>query len=453
MGSVGLSFGTPTSGQGFDVASTVAQIVTNLQGAETPYKTQLTALQAQDTAISGLGSLLSTLYGDMQGLTDPAGILASKQGSSSDTNSLALTGATSQAVAGSHSITVTKLAQNATSYSAAIPAADTLAGSITLQVGSQPATTIAVNSQNPTLSGLAAAINQAGVGINASVISDSSGARLSLVSTTSGAAGALTIGSTQLQDASSGSLSFTPGQAGQDAQLSVDGIPLSSSSNTVSNVIPGVTFQLLNITSSPVQVQIANDTGSATTAISTFVKDYNAVVSALNAQEGKDSSGNAEPLFGNPLIASIQQQLSSGLTTQQASGIRSVGDLGFQVNSDGTLTINNDTLTHALTNQFTDVQNFFQAAGSFGVKMMTAVNNSGSSNPLGTLNQATQSNARIESSLNDSVATMDASIATQKTQLTAQLNAANQTLQLIPLQVNEINQLYSAITGYNTTKA
>jgi flagellar hook-associated protein 2 len=453
MGSVGLSFGTPTSGQGFDVASTVAQIVTNLQGAETPYKTQLTALQAQDTAISSLGSLLSTLYGDMQGLTDPAGILASKQGSSSDTNSLALTGATSHAVAGSHSITVTKLAQNATSYSAAIPAADTLAGSITLQVGSQPATTIAVNSQNPTLSGLAAAINQAGVGINASVISDSSGARLSLVSTTSGAAGALTIDSTQLQDASSGSLSFTPGQAGQDAQLSVDGIPLSSSSNTVSNVIPGVTFQLLNITSSPVQVQIANDTGSATTAISTFVKDYNAVISALNAQEGKDSSGNAEPLFGNPLIASIQQQLSSGLTTQQAGGIRSVGDLGFQVNGDGTLTINNDTLTQALTNQFTDVQNFFQAAGSFGVKMMTAVNNSGSSNPLGTLNQATQSNARIESSLNDSVATMDASIATQKTQLTAQLNAANQTLQLIPLQVNEINQLYSAITGYNTTKA
>jgi flagellar hook-associated protein 2 len=451
MGSVGLSFGTPTSGQGFDVASTVAQIVTNLQGAETPYKTQLTALQAQDTAISSLGSLLSTLYGDMQGLTDPAGILASKQGSSSDTNSLALTTATSQAVAGSHSITVTKLAQNATSYSAAIPATDTLAGSITLQVGSQPATTIAVNSQNPTLSGLAAAINQAGAGINASVISDSSGARLSLVSTTSGAAGAITVGSTQLQDASSGSfLSFTPGQQGQDAQLVVDGIPLSSSSNSVSNVIPGVTFQLLNITSSPAQVQIANDTGSATTAISTFVKDYNAVVSALNAQEGKDSSGNAEPLFGNPLIASIQQQLSSALTKQQASGMRSIGDLGLQVNGDGTLTINNDTLTQALTNQFTGVQSFFQGAGSFGVNMMTAANSSGSSAPLGTLKQAAQSNARIESSLNDSVATMDASIATQKTQLTAQLNAANQTLQLIPLQVNEINQLYSAITGYNT---
>src|SRR4030081_2100708 len=106
MGTVGLSFGTPTSGQGFDVAATVTQIVTTLQGAETPYKTQLTALQAQDTAISSLGGLLSTLSTDLQGLTDPTGVLAGKQGSSSDTNTLALTTATSQATAGSHTITV-----------------------------------------------------------------------------------------------------------------------------------------------------------------------------------------------------------------------------------------------------------------------------------------------------------------------------------------------------------
>ena len=450
MGSVGLSFGTPTSGQGFDVASTVAQIVGNLQGAETPYKTQLTALQAQDTAISSLGGLLSTLYSDLQGLTDPAGVLASKQGSSSDTNSLALTTATSQAVAGSHSITVGKLAQNATAYSAAIHAADALAGSITLQIGAQPATTIAVGSQNATLSGLAAAINQAGAGVRASVISDASGARLSLVSNTIGAAGAITIDSTQLQDASSGApLSFNPGQQAQDAQLIVDGIPLSSSTNTVSNVIPGVTFQLLNTTTSPVQVQIANDTGSATTSITTLVTDYNAVITALNAQEGKDSSGNAEPLFGNSLVSSIQQQFSSALTSQQGAGIRTIADLGLQVNGNGTLTVNNDTLTQALTSQFADVQNFFQAKSSFGVSMMTAVNSSGSSDPLGTLNQAAQSNARMEGSLNASVSTLEASIATQKTQLTAQLNAANQTLQLIPLQVNEINQIYSAITGYN----
>jgi flagellar hook-associated protein 2 len=456
MGTVGLSFGTPTSGQGFDVAATVTQIVTTLQGAETPYKTQLTALQAQDTAISSLGGLLSTLSTDLQGLTDPTGVLAGKQGSSSDTNTLALTTATSQATAGSHTITVGQLAQNSTYYSAAISSSDLLSGSIQLQIGSQAAKTIAVSAApNNTLSGLAAAINQAGAGVAASVITDASGSRLSLVSTTSGAAGQISVNATNLQDTSSGSpVSFTAGQPGQDATLVVDGIPLSSASNTVSNVIPGVTFQLLNTTttSSPVQVQITNDTGTAASAVSTFVKDYNAVVNALNAQEGKDSSGNPEPLFGNPIISALQQQLSSAITTQQSSGIRTAFDLGMQLNGDGTLTLNTDTLTQAMNSQYGNVQNFFQSAGGFGMTMMTAVNNSGSTASLGTLHLAAQSNASIEANLNNSIANLESSIATQKTQLTAQLNAANQTLQMIPLQVSEINQIYSAITGYNVNR-
>ena len=122
MGTIGLSFGSPTSGQGIDVASTVTQLVTQLQSAEQPYKTQLTSLQAQDTAISSLGTLLSTLSTDVQGLTDPAGLLSGKQGSSSDTNTLQLLSASTQAIAGSHSITVQKLAQTSTLASSAVSA-------------------------------------------------------------------------------------------------------------------------------------------------------------------------------------------------------------------------------------------------------------------------------------------------------------------------------------------
>ena len=70
MGTVGISFGSPTAGTGFDVSSTVSQIVANLQNVETPWKTQLTALQSQDTAISSLGSLLSTLSTDISGFTN-----------------------------------------------------------------------------------------------------------------------------------------------------------------------------------------------------------------------------------------------------------------------------------------------------------------------------------------------------------------------------------------------
>jgi len=57
MGTVGLSFGSPTSGAGFDVSATVSAIVANLQNVETPWKTQLAALQSQDAAISSLGQI------------------------------------------------------------------------------------------------------------------------------------------------------------------------------------------------------------------------------------------------------------------------------------------------------------------------------------------------------------------------------------------------------------
>jgi len=76
MGAVGLNFGSPTSGQGFDVTSTVNQIVTNLQSIERPWKDQLTALQDRDTALSSLGTQLSTLTSDLQALTDFNGTMA-----------------------------------------------------------------------------------------------------------------------------------------------------------------------------------------------------------------------------------------------------------------------------------------------------------------------------------------------------------------------------------------
>ncbi len=136
MGTIGLSFGSPTSGQGINVASTVAQMVTQLQATETPYKNQLTALQSQDTVISNLGSLLSTLSNDISALTDPAGILSGKQGSSSDTNTLALLSATTTASAGSHTVTVQQLAQTSTEASSAVAANDTLSGSFTFHIGS-----------------------------------------------------------------------------------------------------------------------------------------------------------------------------------------------------------------------------------------------------------------------------------------------------------------------------
>ena len=111
MGTVGLAFGSPTSGTGFNVSSTVAEIVGNLQKVETPWQSQLTSLESQDSVISSLGSLFSNLSTDVSSLTDPEGILAQKEGSSSDSNVLELTAATSSAAAGTHTVVVHNLAE------------------------------------------------------------------------------------------------------------------------------------------------------------------------------------------------------------------------------------------------------------------------------------------------------------------------------------------------------
>jgi flagellar hook-associated protein 2 len=454
MGTVGIAFGSPTSGQGFDVTSTVNQLVTNLQAVETPWKMQLTSLQAEDTALTSIGSDLSSLSTAFQSLTDFEGVLSEKQGSSSDTSVLQLTGAASNAVAGSHAIVVTGLAQTSSQYSDAVSASDTLSGTLTLAVGGGAAQTITIGSSNNTLSSLADAINSGNYGVTANVVTTSGGERLSLVSNTSGAAGGITVGGT-LQDATtSTAVNFTPGQAGQDAALTVDGVAITSASNTVTNAIQGVTIQLLSAApSTDVQVEITNNNSDVESALNSFVTAYNKVIGDLTTQEGKDSSGNPEPLFGNPAVATIQEQLQSALAFVQAgSGISSVTQLGISTNSDGTLSLDTDTLQNALNSNYQDVVNFFQPSASFtsfGGNLNTVVDNLGNSAPNGAVYLTLQQNAAQESSLNASISNEETRISAEKAQLTTQLNEANYVLEQIPSQIDQINEIYSAITGFN----
>jgi flagellar hook-associated protein 2 len=448
MGTVGLSFGSASSGQGFDVTTTVTQILASEKAIETPWNNQLTALKAQDTVLTSLGTDLSTLSTSLQALTDFQGVFSAKLGSSSNTNVLGLTSASSTAVAGSHTITVSQLAQTSSNASTAVSAANnTLSGTLTIQ-----GHTFNVDSadNNNTLSSLSAAINGADIGVTASVITDSSGSRLSIVSGTSGAAGQLTI-SANLTDASSNPVTFpsSSGQAGQDANLVVDGVSVTSPSNTVTTVIPGITFQLLALSSTPVQVQITDDTTSIGTAISSFVSAYNKVIGDINTQETNNSS-SPPALLGSPVLAQLQGALTGSLFTGAASGsINNITQLGISMNNDGTLTLNADTLNGALNSHLADVTGFLQNSGSFGQMMSTTLNNLGTQAPNGSIFLAQQQNAAQETALNADISNEDALLSAQKTQLTNELNTANQILQSIPSQLNQINEIYSAITGFN----
>lgn len=446
MSTVGLSFGSATSGTGFDVSTTVTAIQASELAIETPWKNQLTALEAQDTVLTTLGTDLSTLTTSLQTLTDAEGAFSTKEGSSSNTDLLSLTSANSTASAGSHTVVINSLAQTSSEVSGVISASDTLSGSLTIQ-----GTVFTIDSSDDTLATLSAAINSASIGVTASVVTDTTGSRLSLVSGTSGTAGQLTVTSS-LSGASAGTIAFQTGQLGADASLTVDGVSVTSSSNTVSNVIAGVTFQLLGASAgTDIQVEITNDNTAIATDMSSFVSAYNAVIAEINTQEGKDSSGNAEPLYGSPTLAMIQSQLTGSLFGGTASGtINNITQLGISVADDGTLTLNTDTLNTVLNSSFSDVTGFLQNTGSFGQSMASTLNNLGTTAPDGAVYLAQQQNSTQETALNSDISKEDALLATQKTQLTSELNTANEILQSIPSQLNEVNEMYSAITGYNT---
>ncbi len=452
MGTVGINFGSATSGAGFDVSSTVGAIVANLKSVETPWQNQLTSLKTEDTAFTSIGSDLGALSTSLQALTDFQGVMASKLGSSSDTNVLSLSSAGATAVAGSHSIVVSRLAQTSSYSTNPIAAAHTLSGALTILAGNGAATTIpAVAGQSDTLSTYAAAINSAGIGVAASVITDSRGSRLSLVSQTSGAGGQLTVTGALADATTASALTLNQGLPGQDALLNVDGVDIDSGSNTVTGAIPGVTFQLLSADpSTTIQVQIANDNGSVTSAFSSFISAYNTVARDLTTQEGNNSSGSPEPLFGNPIVSQLQTALSLALTSGAASGgIGNLAQLGISVNLDGTLALNTSTLNSALNSNYSGVVGFLQNADSFGENLQTTLDTLGNQSPTGALTLALASNSAQEKTLNDNVTAEDQLIATQQTNLTNRLNAANRILQAIPQQLTEIDQLYNAITGYN----
>jgi flagellar hook-associated protein 2 len=248
---------------------------------------------------------------------------------------------------------------------------DTLSGSLTIQ---GHIFTVDSANNDTTLASLASAINSAGIGVSANVITDSNGSRLSLVSKTSGVAGQLSVTGLSLSGASAGPITFPTSQPGLDASLTVDGVPITSSSNTVSDAIPGVTFQLLGSSSgTQIQVEITNDNMDIGTAMGNFVAAYNAVINDINGQEKNDSSGNAEPPFGNSTLALIQSQITGALFSGAASGaITNITQVGIGLNNDGTLTLNADTLNSVLNSNFSDVTGFLQNSGSFGQTLHVA---------------------------------------------------------------------------------
>lgn len=354
-----------SSGTGLDVNATVDQILNAERAPERLMQSQQSVLNIQTSLLNNLNGNLVTLKDKINALKDVSGAINAKSATSSQTGILTAT-ADNTAVAAVHTVTVTNLATTATQYSDAFATADTTfgTGTFSVQVGSGTPTVVTVDSSNNTLNKLVAYINGKGLGVTASIMSDANGARLLLTSKTSGAPGDITF------SANTTGLTMTEGVNGVNASLTVDGVPVSSSSNVVNSAIPGVT---LNLTSgapaTPVVVTVGSDTAKVRQAVNDFVSAYNAVISAINTQFTYDqTSKSAGPLAGDSSLRVIQSNLLQDATysINGNNGFVNLESLGIEMQNDGTLTVNDTTLSDVLGNHFTDFQNFFQGLSPTG---------------------------------------------------------------------------------------
>jgi flagellar hook-associated protein 2 len=331
----------------------------------------------------------------------------------------------------------------------------TLSGSLSIQIGNGSAQTVSVpnTSGDNTLAGLAGAINAAGLGVTASITTANGESTLSLDSATAGAAGALTVQST-IQATTPTALRYSDpnGYTGTTADTGTLS-PVSSASDALSG---SITMQVGSGTATTINVP-ASSTTSPTNNLAGLAGAINAAalgvtasvvtsngVSSLQLASGTTGSTGALTVTSNLLDDAV-----SSVTYGNASDVGTLTDLGVSVNNDGSLTFDAGSLDSLLNTDYSGVLGFFQNANGWGQNFSTMLTNAGTSSPDGILALASTSNSNIESSLNAQITKENSIISAQQASLTAELNTANQILQQLPSQIDGVNELYSAITGYN----
>ncbi len=320
-----------------------------------------------------------------------------------------------------------------------MPTGSTLgANSVTLTIGGTP-TTITTTA-GETYAQLATAINGLGLGVNATAGSDANGTNLTIASND---------GLTPFT-INEPAFGFTQSATGADASLTVDGVPIDSATNTVTGAINGVTLNLLGAApGSPISLTVASDASQVSTAINQFVTDYNTAIGLVNTQFNVDSTTNSQGVLGtDSTVVSLQSALEQAFNyvytpATGTTSVSTIGDLGITMANDGTLSVDSATLNSALTNNATDVQNFFEgtALNGFANSVYNTLNNYTS--PANgafkvDLNSMAATNTDLTSQINDYETGY---IASQQTVLTADFSQAEVALQQLPQQMAQLNAL------------
>ncbi|HEX7111061.1 MAG TPA: flagellar filament capping protein FliD [Mizugakiibacter sp.] len=427
---------SPGIGSGLDVNSLVSQLVAaDKQPLQDQIDSQRSNVQSQLSAIGTLKSLLSSMQTALSTLAD--GSVFGKRTATSDSASTFTASTTSTAVPGSYAVEVDSLAAAQKLQSGAYATSDTVVGTgtLTLAVGGS-SIDISIDGTNNTLAGIRDAINKASdnPGVSATIVNGSDGAHLMLTATKTGVANAFTVTASG-GDGGLAALGYDPGNgvnnlsvvtAAKDASLKVDGLTVTSATNTVTGAIDGVTLNLAAADAGNTHtLTVAQDTASITGTINAFVASYNAFVAGAKQLASYDAdSGQSGPLLGDSTLLSISNQLAQRLgAVAGASGdaYRALGDIGISFQVDGTLKLDSTALGNALAANPTQVAGLFTGSSGYGASLNGLLD--GYLDSDGILDNRTQSLNNQSKDLDDQQTALDARMSAEETMYRAQFTA------------------------------
>ena len=383
-------------GSGLDIETLVTQLVTaerspaesRLVKASAKYQGQVSAFGALKGALSGFQSAL----GSLQSLSTFSG----RDVTSSDSDVLTAS-ANSTAVVGSYAIEVSSLAKAHSLASASYSSTTDVVGEGTLSFrfgttdytgptpgpesydsftlnGDKAAASITIDSTNNTLAGIRDAVNEADVGINASIINDGSGFRLLFASVDSGEENSLEVSVTESGPAGLSALEFSASAtnlsqtiAAQDAAFTVNGLPVTSATNNVTGVINGLSLTLKSETAGvPIDVAVSRNEASITGALNGFITAYNGFIDTANALSSFDPATNeAGLLLGDATLRGITGRLRSEINTaiNGVGNYNTLASIGITTGDDGKLALDQADLDAVLADDVDALSALFAVQG------------------------------------------------------------------------------------------
>jgi len=384
---------SPGIGSGLDVNSIVTKLVSLEQQPIYDLQTQAAGIQTQLSSFGLLKSYTTNLHDIADKIAQPS-FWSGTAATSSDAGSVGVSSSTT-AIAGAYQVNVTQLAKAQSLASAAYAGTTSTVGSGTLhiQIGSwnsdttaftPDATKTAVDvtvAAGDTLDGIKTKINAANAGVTAAIVNDASGSRLVLTSNSTGVSNAVRITATDddgnnTDAAGLSALAFDPAtsagqlsqtQQAKNALATVNGLAVTSTTNTLTDVIGGVTLTLSKETTSAVAVNVSLDVASLKKSVGDFAKAYNDVISYIAQQTKYDATTKkGGPLQGDRATLSLQSNLrSTALGSSTASATyATLSSIGLEVQTDGTLKVNDTKLNAALAANPGEVAKLFSATNA-----------------------------------------------------------------------------------------